>query len=106
MSKKFYNSSTWKRIRRVKLGQNPVCEICERNPASNVDHIKAINNGGDPVDSDNLQSLCHSCHSRKTIYVERLGYDHAPVRGCDVDGTPLDKDHWWNKENGQNRAET
>lgn len=30
-----------------------------------VDHITPINNGGEPLDSDNLQSLCNTCHARK-----------------------------------------
>lgn len=31
-----------------------------------VDHIKAICNGGDPWDEDNLQVLCKRCHKAKT----------------------------------------
>ena len=31
-----------------------------------VDHITAIVNGGDQWSMDNLHTLCHDCHARKT----------------------------------------
>ena len=31
-----------------------------------VDHIKAIMNGGESLDKDNLQVLCYTCHKEKT----------------------------------------
>jgi 5-methylcytosine-specific restriction enzyme A len=94
---RFYNTRTWKRLRRLKLARNPLCEVCGR-PASDVDHTKSINSGGDPYAMDNLRSLCHDCHSRKTYYVERLGRDRVPVKGCRSDGTPLDPQHHWNRD--------
>jgi 5-methylcytosine-specific restriction protein A len=44
------------------LASHPLCAVCDE-PATDVDHIdgNARNN-----DVHNLQSLCHSCHSRKT----------------------------------------
>jgi 5-methylcytosine-specific restriction endonuclease McrA len=42
----------WQRIRRLKLEQNPLCETCIKfgrlEPAVAVDHVVAINAGGDP----------------------------------------------------------
>ena len=32
-----------------------------------VDHIQPIKQGGQALDMDNLQSLCWSCHSAKSI---------------------------------------
>ena len=44
-------------------------------PMAEIDHIIAITNGGDPMNLDNLQTLCHECHAKKT----RLDlYYHKP----------------------------
>ena len=69
-SQKFYQSIGWKTMRKRKLAQNPFCEECEKQnkfmKASMVDHIRPIRQGGDALDINNLQSLCWSCHSRKS----------------------------------------
>lgn len=61
-SKRFYNSPQWQRLRKKKLSQNPLCEHCEREgrvtPATVVDHIVPIKEGGAALDINNLQSLC------------------------------------------------
>lgn len=63
-----YDKRYWRdRIRPAQLRRKPVCEHCEVSGkitiATDVDHID-----GDPTNNsiDNLQSLCHSCHSIKT----------------------------------------
>jgi 5-methylcytosine-specific restriction enzyme A len=44
-------------------------------------------------DPENLQSLCAVCHG------EKRAKEHGKVySGCDENGMPLDKDHWWRKE--------
>jgi 5-methylcytosine-specific restriction protein A len=77
---KFYHSSEWRRCRKEHLSGQPLCVMCEaagRLTAGNtVDHIIPINNvdaydtqGGrypHPLDKTNLQTLCRSCHSKKT----------------------------------------
>ena len=63
-TKKFYNSDGWKRLRALKLSQDPFCELCGR-PATTVDHRQAIREGVNPYDMSNLESLCSQCHSRK-----------------------------------------
>ena len=67
---KFYQSTAWRKLRAEKLRQNPICEQCIRIgliiPAQVVDHIVPINKGGAALDIDNLQSLCHPCHNRKS----------------------------------------
>lgn len=66
----FYQSAAWRRLRAVKIEQQPLCEECLRNgvmtPAQVVDHIVPINKGGSELDLCNLQSLCHACHNRKS----------------------------------------
>nr|DAO74578.1 MAG TPA: HNH endonuclease [Caudoviricetes sp.] len=66
----FYRSTAWRKLRAVKLEQQPLCEECLKHgrhtPAQIVDHIVPINEGGASLDLVNLQSLCHACHNRKS----------------------------------------
>ena len=66
----FYQSTAWRKLRAIKLDENPMCEECARSgrltPAQMVDHIVPINKGGAELDLDNLQSLCNACHARKS----------------------------------------
>lgn len=54
----------WRRIRAAHLELEPDCVNCGR-PGSHVDHILPRRQGGSN-DHANLQTLCASCHSRKT----------------------------------------
>lgn len=56
-----------KQLRRDKLATNPICEKpgC-RHPATDVDHIVPLAEGGARHDWANLQSLCHTHHRQKT----------------------------------------
>lgn len=59
----------WRRLRDVILRERPICERCRREAATDVDHIVRREAGGTDERS-NLQSLCHSCHSAKTVEVD------------------------------------
>ncbi|MCB2190420.1 MAG: HNH endonuclease [Deltaproteobacteria bacterium] len=99
MSSRFsYSRASWKRLRAAKLRANPLCEHCIKpTVATQVDHIVAIAKGGDPYDWDNLQSLCASCHSRKTNREDNGAFNAPRDRRVDPQtGRPLDVDHWWN----------
>lgn len=54
----------WQRLRLMVLRGEPLCRQCGA-PATDVDHIVPRAQGG-ADELDNLQALCHSCHSRKT----------------------------------------
>lgn len=60
----------WEKVRRAHLRMEPLCRNCEERgrvePASEVDHIVPLSEGGARLDHDNLQSLCRPCHNRKT----------------------------------------
>lgn len=61
--------SEWRQIRAVYLKRNPRCVECGER-ATDVDHIKPLSKGG-THDDDNLQALCHACHSYKTVHFDR-----------------------------------
>ena len=67
----FYRSHAWKKKRQDFLIEHPFCEECRRqgrlSKATLVDHIIPIRMGGPALDDENLQALCASCHSRKSI---------------------------------------
>jgi 5-methylcytosine-specific restriction protein A len=52
--------------------EQPLCVLClgrERYvQATVVDHVLPIKDGGERFESCNLQSLCVSCHNRKTAH--------------------------------------
>ena len=72
--------SRWRRLRQMVLAEHPLCADPygihaargEVVAATDVDHIKPKRDGGTD-DWDNLQALCSSCHSRKTIDDGRWG---------------------------------
>ncbi|KKW67033.1 hypothetical protein AAV94_12685 [Lampropedia cohaerens] len=81
-------------MRESVLASEPLCRHCQARglvtPATDVDHVS-----GDPSDNspDNLQPLCHICHSLKTA----SDHGKAVSQGCDADGLPLDSNHPWNR---------
>lgn len=67
---KLYNSRAWRKFRKQYLETNPLCVMCDAEgiitPATVLDHIKQVRKGGDPYDTDNVQSLCSKHHNRKS----------------------------------------
>lgn len=68
----FYHSRAWKALRqRALIRDGFTCRFCGAR-ATEVDHIQELTpeNIRDPkisLDLSNLQSLCHDCHTRKTL---------------------------------------
>lgn len=76
-NKDFYNTPAWRGpngLRNLRLFNDPYCAVCG-NPATLVDHIDPINNGGNPLDYDNTQSMCDPCHNIKRNKERKL-YNH------------------------------
>lgn len=76
----------WRKRRARYLRRHPNCVACGA-PATDVDHIIPRADlertpGVDPDDDRWLQSLCHSCHSRKTA-----AQDGSFGRAIDYDRT-------------------
>lgn len=59
----------WRRVRSAVLAARPLCAECERagriTPATDVHHRTPRRAGGEDA-LDNLEPLCHACHSRIT----------------------------------------
>ena len=57
----------WQKVRRMILRRQPICATpgCGQ-AATDVHHIKALAQGGENSE-ENLQGLCHACHSRITV---------------------------------------
>lgn len=89
------NGAAWRKLRAQVLAEHPLCTLCQRQglvvEATDVDHVN-----NDPRDNrrENLQPLCHECHSRKT----QQDAGKTVNWGCDVAGMPLDPAHPWNRE--------
>jgi 5-methylcytosine-specific restriction protein A len=69
VSRAFYNSVAWRKLRLVKLCQDPLCEECRRQnrftTATTVHHRKPVDDYPElRLDMVNLESSCASCHSR------------------------------------------
>jgi 5-methylcytosine-specific restriction endonuclease McrA len=72
-----YHSGRWvNHVRPAKAKRDPLCQWCAYEgivkPMKHVDHWVPLAQGGAPYDDDNLVSLCHSHHSRKTA-LEQAG---------------------------------
>ena len=67
---RFYASSAWRKARRIKLAQQPLCEECLREgkitAATIVHHmIELKDDWNKRLDADNLESICQDCHNKK-----------------------------------------
>ena len=93
-----YSTTAWQRLRRLKLSETPLCETCALRGrhviAEAVDHVVSIARGGHAFPPlTGLRSLCPGCHSIKTNALDRAGGKGVAIKGCDIEGLPLDPDH-------------
>lgn len=78
---KWYKTANWHRLRIWQLKREPLCRFCRSKgiitQGNDVDHIQ--DHKGDTelfFDKNNLQTLCRSCHSKKTIM------ENSPTSGA------------------------
>lgn len=77
----FYSSARWRGFRLWFLRRSPLCVGADCNqPATQVDHITPIFEGGARFSAENCQSLCTSCHSKKTRSAQ-LGFRRGSAAG-------------------------
>jgi 5-methylcytosine-specific restriction enzyme A len=73
----FYNSWPWRKKAKAHKIKFPLCAECLKKDLTVVgtvaDHIIPINAGGAKLDDNNIQTLCESCHNRKSASESR-GY--------------------------------
>lgn len=73
----FYNSWSWRKLRKRFLELNPLCKYCYNEgivtKATVADHKIRINAGGDALNENNIQALCESCHNRKSALESKGG---------------------------------
>jgi len=61
--------------------------------ATVADHVEKHGGDEEKFWYGALQSLCGPCHNSIKQQQEKSGL----FRGCDVNGRPLDANHWWRK---------
>lgn len=58
----------WRKLRAAVLAQEPICRLCRKAPAAEVDHIHGFHGVADPLrlDPRNLRPVCAPCHRART----------------------------------------
>ena len=99
MTGRLYDRRRWRRASKLFLQAHPLCRMCEAagrvRLAQVVEHV--VPHKGDEEkfwDEANWQGLCATDHSAAKQAQEKSGR----IRGCDVNGRPLDPNHPWNQE--------
>lgn len=86
------STSKWQAFSKRYIARHPIC-LCEADwcthihepgqcgkPSTDPDHIDGTGrNGPRAYDEANLRPLCHSCHARKTSYMDG-GFGRTPAR--------------------------
>ncbi|MCH7411146.1 HNH endonuclease [Belliella sp. DSM 111904] len=81
----FYRQAPWLNLRKAKIEQNPICELCESvgivSEGTFIDHI--LNRLIFPeldLEPLNLQTLCTKCHAQKTGLEKRFKSKEAYLK--------------------------
>ena len=81
-SRRIYNTTKWKEVRKRVLAEEPVCHWCKRAPSTQADHIVELDRGGDPYERTNLVGSCQKCNSaRGAAYQAKVAARRRQERG-------------------------
>ena len=76
-NQEIYNSWKWRKFSKQHKLLNPLCVQCDKDGLVTVgtvaDHIVPINKGGTVFEKENIQTLCESCHNRKSASERGMG---------------------------------
>ena len=62
-----YHDSKYRKNRRIVLSKNPVCQVCNENPSTQVHHPDPPKGNIDMLqDINNMVAVCFRCHLRIT----------------------------------------
>ena len=64
-----YHTPRWRRLRKEVLAEEPICRICKRARANEVDHIVSIAVGGAKWNPLKLRPVCAPCHKLSLIHI-------------------------------------
>jgi len=99
MSKYWYGTARWQRLRASQLQAEPLCRYCSQTgrvtDATVADHVVPHKGDPDLFWHGELQSLCDTCHNS----VKQREEKGQTIAGCTADGMPLDVSHHWNQSN-------
>ena len=63
---RLYSSARWRKVRRAVLDRDAyACRRCGKGDDLIVHHDREAYSGHDPLDADNLETLCRACHARE-----------------------------------------
>lgn len=92
--RKLYDRRAWRRRSKAQLSEEPLCKHClERGivkAADHADHVIPHRGDEELFWYGELQSLCHECHSTKTV-LEQGG---KPKRPVSLGGIPAGMPGW------------
>jgi 5-methylcytosine-specific restriction enzyme A len=95
-------SYRWQKRSKAFLARHPLCQcpLCDEGrsrvrAASVVDH-RVPHKGDERLfwDESNWQAMAKECHDSYKQSLEKSGH----MKGCDANGRPLDRSHWWNQK--------
>ena len=98
----FYLTKEWRALRHFVLRRDGYCcTICRINVLgagqARVDHVRAIKDGGAPLDPANLRTLCARCDAQAHREKGHGGPRDARFGGSDSRGWPIDPSHPWHR---------
>lgn len=64
---RLYHTAEWRRFRQLILSERPVCQDCDRAPATEPHHVRKASECPERFfDPTNVLALCRGCHAKRT----------------------------------------